>query len=300
MNKYYLLLVILAIGVASVFGYLNNKKEDELSVSLNRISALEELVDVYYYTVEHPGEKLDSISSKVLNELPEDLRIHSDHILSFIERLMTDADTTDFQTLYFQKKTTLDRLSLKLKESEDKHRKIEEQLEGVVDSFVVKQQKLEETIRDKERLLQKKNSSVDSLMAQIKLQEKNKKDLLKFKSPSGTPITYFGEVSNGKAHGFGIGLYSSGSKYEGDWKYGYKHGEGTYEYPDGERYVGNFEADKRNGMGKYYWPNGDVYQGYWQADKRHGEGLIKDKSGKIVSSGIWKNDVLEKTADINF
>jgi len=300
MNKYSILISLVAIIAVVVIGYNYHQKENELKSTTHSIRQLEGLIDVYHYALTNPGDELDSVSNSILTDLPSELVNHSNHIKSFIKRLMTEGDTTDFQTLFLQQKTSLERVNRDFTELEEKNIKLERQIESIVDSFQIREKRLEDSIKDKEKLVQKRSTTLDSLTAQIKQLEKGKKDLLKFKSPSGTPITYFGEISNGKAHGFGIGLYSSGSKYEGDWKYGYKHGEGTYEYPDGERYIGNFEADKRNGMGKYYWPNGDIYHGYWQADKRHGEGVIKDKSGKIVSTGIWKNDVLEKSVDINF
>jgi hypothetical protein len=143
-------------------------------------------------------------------------------------------------------------------------------------------------------------SALDSLQRQNKILQTNQKSILRFKSVSGVDITYFGSSQNGLAYGEGIGFYSNGNEYDGAWQGGKKHGYGVYKFPNGERYEGNFHTDKRQGFGKYYWPNGEIYIGYWYNDRRHGEGYITDKFKTKTSSGIWKNDLLDRQAPIEF
>lgn len=141
--------------------------------------------------------------------------------------------------------------------------------------------------------------SIHALKEQIELLGKkiDEQKTLKFKSPGGTQITYFGTTKDGKAHGNGIGLYANGNSYEGEWHEGQKHGKGVYKWADGERYEGDFILNKRTGFGIYYWSSGESYHGYWENDKQHGEGVIMDKSGKEKQKGLWKNGRFSEQLD---
>jgi hypothetical protein len=130
-------------------------------------------------------------------------------------------------------------------------------------------------------------------------QEAQSKHILKFKSPAGVDIAYIGEVKDGKAHGYGIGIWANGTSYRGQWQEGKKHGQGVYEYPEGEKFEGDFVKDKRQGFGTYVWKNGDRYEGQWLQDLRHGEGFITNNKGEIVRGGIWEKDVLEQKQKTN-
>jgi hypothetical protein len=146
------------------------------------------------------------------------------------------------------------------------------------------------------------NQKNDSLQNEIELyQKKDQQKLLKFKSPGGVDIYYVGYVNKDqKASGNGVGVYSNGNTYEGQWKNGKKHGLGMYKFPDGEYYEGDFEQDKRQGFGKYMRKSGEYYKGYWQADFREGEGVIYDKNGNVIKSGIWKQDKLVTEQKVSF
>jgi hypothetical protein len=141
--------------------------------------------------------------------------------------------------------------------------------------------------------------SIHTLTVQIELLGKkiDEQKTLKFKSPGGTQITYFGTTKDEKAHGNGIGLYANGNSYEGEWLEGQKHGKGVYKWADGERYEGDFILNKRTGFGIYYWSSGESYHGYWENDKQHGEGVILDKSGKEKQKGLWKNGRFSEQLD---
>lgn len=124
------------------------------------------------------------------------------------------------------------------------------------------------------------------------LKQKSFGEYLTFKSKKGNQMHYIGQVKDGKAHGFGVALLDSGSRYEGQWKNNERHGEGTFYWPDGEYYVGNYTHDKRSGYGTYYWPNGEKYTGEWKDDKRSGSGKFYDSDGDVVAGGEWSDDKL--------
>ncbi|HMO33596.1 MAG TPA: hypothetical protein PKE63_05950 [Lacibacter sp.] len=116
--------------------------------------------------------------------------------------------------------------------------------------------------------------------------------ILYFKSPQGINIRYVGEIKEENAHGFGMGLWDNGHKYEGQWQQNTKTGQGTYYFPNSEKFSGTFANNKRTGKGIYYFKNGDYYNGYWHQDVREGVGCIIGKNGKIKKAGEWKNDKL--------
>ncbi|WP_318308508.1 MORN repeat-containing protein [Flagellimonas crocea] len=124
------------------------------------------------------------------------------------------------------------------------------------------------------------------------LQQKSFGEYLTFKSKKGNQMHYIGQVKDGKAHGFGVALLDTGSRYEGEWANNERHGEGTFYWPDGEYYVGSYKNDKRNGFGTYYWPNGEKYTGDWKNDKRSGTGKFYDADGDVVAGGEWNDDKL--------
>ena len=124
------------------------------------------------------------------------------------------------------------------------------------------------------------------------LQQKSFGEYITFKSKKGNQMHYIGQVKNGKAHGFGVALLDTGSRYEGEWKNNERHGEGTFYWPDGEFYVGDYKNDKRSGLGTYHWPNGEKYTGEWEEDKRSGTGKFYDAEGDVVAGGEWNDDKL--------
>lgn len=129
------------------------------------------------------------------------------------------------------------------------------------------------------------------------LQQKSFGEYLTFTSKKGNQLHYIGQVKDGKAHGFGVALLDTGSRYEGEWQNNQRHGEGTFYWPDGEYYVGNYKNDKRNGYGTYYWPNGQKYTGEWKDDKRSGVGKFYDAEGDVVAGGEWNDDKLVEQSD---
>jgi hypothetical protein len=133
---------------------------------------------------------------------------------------------------------------------------------------------------------------IDRLILEKEFLEKSssKKGYLSFRSESGAEINYVGEIENNLAHGYGIAMFSSGFRYEGNWKEGKKEGYGVYYYKNNEKYEGDFLNGKREGKGTYYFSNGDKYIGDWKNDKRNGVGFIEKSKGTIAKNGTWEND----------
>lgn len=117
---------------------------------------------------------------------------------------------------------------------------------------------------------------------------------LTFKNSKGHQVYYLGEVRKKKANGYGMALFDTGSRYEGEWENNRREGMGTFFWSDGQSYKGEYKNDLRNGQGTYYWPNGEKYIGQWKNDHREGKGEFFNKSGQLVTRGIWKNDELIK------
>jgi len=158
---------------------------------------------------------------------------------------------------------------------------------------------LEERTENLQRSLAQRTDSlqgrIEDLVAEMTRKEKElgRKDLVQvisFSSTKGQRIHYLGEVVNGKASGGGVGIWTTGSVYRGQWRNNLRHGEGTFEWVDGERYEGTYVDGVREGFGKYYWPSGDRYEGTWKADRRNGQGTLFDMDGNIRFKGTWKDD----------
>jgi hypothetical protein len=157
-------------------------------------------------------------------------------------------------------------------------------------------------LQNLEQEKEKRKKSQEELVSQISKLEKmledekssdsknENKTSLEFKSSKNVDVKYFGDVKEGKANGEGIGLWTTGSIYEGTWADNKRHGKGKFNWADGEKYHGEYINDFREGNGIYYWKNGERYEGAWKADKRHGYGIVFDKKGKVKLKGNWHED----------
>jgi len=100
---------------------------------------------------------------------------------------------------------------------------------------------------------------------------------------------YEGEMKDGKPHGRGIYIWSSGNVYEGEWKEGKQDGKGTITLTDGSFYEGEWKDNFMQGQGTKTWPNGQKYVGEWKEGDRYGKGTITLTDGSFYE-GEWKND----------
>ena len=138
--------------------------------------------------------------------------------------------------------------------------------------------------------ISKAQMQIENLKTQLK--NKSGEGYIKFTNAKGKIIYYVGETQKQTAHGKGVGLYESGSRYEGEWFHNKRHGLGKFYWPDGEKYEGAYLNDKRDGFGTYYWPNGEMYRGQWKEDYRSGKGVFFGADGEVIAKGIWKQDEL--------
>lgn len=120
---------------------------------------------------------------------------------------------------------------------------------------------------------------------------KNKVKVISFTGLKSATVHYMGEVVDGKANGGGIGIWTTGSVYRGEWRNNLRHGKGSFQWKDGERFEGDYVDGKREGEGTYYWPSGERYEGQWVADQRTGQGTLFDLDGNVRYKGEWLNDV---------
>ncbi len=157
-----------------------------------------------------------------------------------------------------------------------------------VDSLTALQNKLDSMAF----ALQKAELFADKL--QVQVDENTSGNYLSFKSSKGNSVYYVGDVKGGKANGTGVGLLSTGSRYEGQWKNNQKHGKGVFQWQDGALYNGDYKNDLRHGTGTYYWPDGQRFVGKWEKDVRSGQGTFYDADGKMVATGLWRDDELVK------
>jgi len=77
-------------------------------------------------------------------------------------------------------------------------------------------------------------------------------------------------------NGYGIYIFSEGSRYVGEYKYGKKNGLGTYTWTNGSKYVGEWKDGKINGHGTKTWDSDEgYYVGEWKDGKWHGEAIYQ-------------------------
>lgn len=81
-------------------------------------------------------------------------------------------------------------------------------------------------------------------------------------------FTYTGQVSDGKANGYGVATSNKNTSYKGYWKDNLFEGKGVFTYDDGSIYDGYWKNNKREGRGKFIWKDGRVFEGDWEYSNR--------------------------------
>jgi hypothetical protein len=129
------------------------------------------------------------------------------------------------------------------------------------------------------------------------------------------PVTYVGEVKNGKPNGLGIFIYQNGfalryagffveglpqgkgtmlldngAVLTGTWAKGKPNGTGANLTSDGDLYIGQFANGAKNGKGTLIFKNNSISQGYFKDDKRNGRAIYISKDAKILSDNIYSDD----------
>jgi hypothetical protein len=131
------------------------------------------------------------------------------------------------------------------------------------------------------------------------VEAKNSKGKLVFSNAESNHILYYGEIVDGKANGYGIGISQSRGIYEGTWKDNRWHGKGVYQWANGDRYEGEFFEGKRHGFGSYFFSSGERYEGQWKNDLRDGRGTMYSSTGKILVEGNWSADKYVKNGTLH-
>lgn len=98
---------------------------------------------------------------------------------------------------------------------------------------------------------------------------------------------YCGPMENGKPHGTGRFMSSSGYVYTGVFFNGVRSGRGKIEYKDGATYEGGFYEGEWSGEGTYTWPNGTQHVGQFRNGKFHGPGRQINPDGTSFT-GNWE------------
>ena len=107
---------------------------------------------------------------------------------------------------------------------------------------------------------------------------------------------YFGEVENGKRHGFGMISFLNGDLYKGCFRNGAMNGSGTYYWASGGSYEGEFVNGVLQGHGTEMFESRNVYVGEYFNGKKHGRGEMRFKDGdKYV--GEWRFNGMEGEAE---
>jgi len=95
--------------------------------------------------------------------------------------------------------------------------------------------------------------------------------------PSGGK--YEGEFERANPNGKGKLYFPNGDLYVGEWVNSYRQGVGILYMKNGDEYEGGFLYSKFHGIGKYKYVYGDSYQGNWNLGSQHGFGIYKEASG---------------------
>jgi hypothetical protein len=99
---------------------------------------------------------------------------------------------------------------------------------------------------------------------------------------------YFGEVENGKRHGFGMLVMPNDDAYAGEFENGDPSGPGVFEGADGRRFIGLFANGQPNGAGTAIDAAGTAYQGRFVDGKAEGKILVTMDDG-TQSIETWEN-----------
>lgn len=98
---------------------------------------------------------------------------------------------------------------------------------------------------------------------------------------------FVGCLSGNCYEGYGVYVYPSGGRYEGDFQRANPNGKGKLHFPNGDVYVGDWVNSYRQGVGKMLYNNGDLYEGGFVYSRFHGIGKYTLFIGGNYQ-GSWK------------
>ena len=110
---------------------------------------------------------------------------------------------------------------------------------------------------------------------------------------------YYGDVNiDNKKHGFGVHIFSDGSKYEGNWIKDQFTGFGRYINSNGDLYEGEFKEGKLNSNGLKRGIDGSIYLGEFENGIKKGKGC--EENEEIEYKGEFDNDYRQGKGKIVF
>ncbi|CDW85222.1 UNKNOWN [Stylonychia lemnae] len=105
---------------------------------------------------------------------------------------------------------------------------------------------------------------------------------------------YIGQLNpEQKRHGFGVMLYTSGRRFEGQWENDLRCIRGYERHSNGNIYQGEFREGKANGHGIQTWANGEKYDGQWEMGARSGNGIWSGMENSNTYIGKWNRNKAE-------
>jgi hypothetical protein len=138
----------------------------------------------------------------------------------------------------------------------------------------------------------------------------------KLKDAWDVPVTYVGEVKNGKPNGLGMFIYqgdnalryagnfvdglpqgkgtlifNNGAFLTGEWVKGKLDGKGANHQSDGNLYIGQFADGKKSGKGTFFFNDNGFSHGSFANDVMEGRAIYISEEGKILNDNYYKNDI---------
>ena len=102
---------------------------------------------------------------------------------------------------------------------------------------------------------------------------------------------YIGYWINDKANGLGRLIHADGDVYEGEWKEDKANGRGEYFHIDGAIFIGEWVDDKQQGNGIETWPDGAKFEGNYVAGKKQGKGHFEWSDGSSYVGDFVENNI---------
>lgn len=112
-------------------------------------------------------------------------------------------------------------------------------------------------------------------------------------------IVYQGEFKDGKRHGLGRQVFTSGDVYDGGWQNGKLHERGVYYFTNGDKLMGMWKEGLYDGVGVFYYADGSISR------REYKGGLLMsvqdyEKASKKFGKTITRNNMQKNTQDRDF
>lgn len=265
------------------------------------------------YSLKTSEDKIEYLKS-YLDQKEYLLRIDNTLFESIAKEEHVSIDSLKVMFLSLSKDTFNDIINLRLKNTllineiiTSKNQKINSSLSRVnelmnnyhaLEHLYEKKRKYSVKLENSNNLINKLNDSLLTQIDSLRLRNIENLTLIEL-TKSGNTVYYIGSKLKGIPSGYGVGMWSTGGIYKGEWQNGLREGKGIYVWKDGEMYEGDWKEGMRTGQGKYTWKDKHTYVGGWLENKRHGFGSIYYPNGKLEYEGQWENDKFKQPHKID-